>query len=101
MEEKIRQALIAIKSSHGTEAGEHGATLFVSHHLEELKKSYWEKHIGIKEPSPEDILSLLVVEEVWDDGSAIDFTLPDEVTNYLLSVSLNENGGIDEISMES
>lgn len=101
MEEKTKNALLAIKSSHGTEAGEYGATLFVSHHLEELEPSCWVKHTGSELPSPEEVLNLLVVQEVWSDGSAIDFTLPDEVTNYLLSVSLNENDGIDDISMES
>lgn len=101
MEENTKQALLAIKSSYGTESGEYGVTLFVSHHLEELEPSYWAKHTGNESPSPEEVLNLLVVQEVWSDGSAIDFTLPDEVTNYLISVSINENGGIDEISMES
>jgi len=101
MEEKTKIALLAIKSSYGTEAGEYGATLFVSHHLGELEPSYWEKHTGSQSPSHEDVLNMLIVKEVWSDGSAIDYSLPDEVTDYTLSVSFSENGDIDDISMES
>jgi len=37
-----------------------------------------------------------------DDGlDTLDFALPGDVSNYVLSVGFDENGEIDEISMES
>ena len=99
-------ALKAIKESYGTEEGEYGATLFVSHHLEELNADFWEKHCGDASPDPVKVLDLLVFDTHWgddeDDGlEHFDFTLPDEVTNYVLSVCFDESGNVDEISMES
>jgi hypothetical protein len=38
-------ARAAIKQLFVTSEDEHGATLFVSHHLEELDSSYWRKHL--------------------------------------------------------
>ena len=45
------KALEGIKKSFGTEQGEYGIDLFVSHHIEELPKSYWQKHLGTETPS--------------------------------------------------
>ena len=36
-----KAALEAIRQAYGTEVDEHGATLFVSHHLTEINSNYW------------------------------------------------------------
>lgn len=99
-------ALAAIKRSFGTEEAEYGANLYVSHHLEELSAEYWQKHLGTKTPEGVQILDLLKLHSHWsnEDENGIDvfdFTLPDRVSNYLMSVRFNEGGDVDDISMES
>ncbi len=99
-------ALAAIKSVHGTPDDEFGVTLFVSHHLEELDEVYWNKHLQTASPDPVRVLDILKLKSHWgdedDDGiDNFDFTLPDEVTNYVLCVRFDDDGEVEEISMES
>lgn len=96
-----KKALEGIKKSSGTEQGEYGIDEFVSHHLEELPQSYWEKHLGTSKPSNELVIDLLVLRSKWEDEEVYDFTLPDEITDYVVSVSFDEDGEIDDIVMES
>ena len=96
-----KKALETIKSAYGTEEDEYGATLFISHHLEEIEPSYWLKHTGESKPSPEKVLNLLVLKSQWDEDLAFDFTLPEETTNYVICVRFDENNEIIEITMES
>ena len=96
-----KKALEGIKNSSGTEKGEYGIDLFVSHHLEELPQSYWEKHLGTAKPTHEQVIELLILRSKWDDEKVYDFTLPDEATDYVVSVSFDEDGEIVDISMES
>lgn len=81
-------ALEGIKNSSRTEQGEHGIDEFVSHHIEELPKSYWKEHLGTEVPSAEQVIGLLVLREEWEDEDVYDFTLPGDVTDYVMSVSL-------------
>jgi Protein of unknown function (DUF2004) len=94
-------ALAAIKAVFGTEEDEYGATEFVSHHLEELDAEYWKKHLGTERPSPNKVLEILVLRDHWDEDCVFDFTLPEEVTDYVISVRFNEEGEVEEITMES
>jgi hypothetical protein len=96
-----KKALEAIKKSSGTEQGEYGIDEFVSHHLKELPQSYWEKHLGTSHPSNEQVIDLLVLRSKWEDEEVYDFTLPEEVTDYVVSVSFDNDGMIDDIVMES
>jgi hypothetical protein len=93
-------ALKAIKASYGNEESEYSTTLFATHHIEELESSYWEKHLGVETPMPQQVLDLLKLQNAWDDNQVFDFTLPDDVTSYVISVRFNEAGVVDEISME-
>ncbi|WP_299795512.1 DUF2004 domain-containing protein [uncultured Shewanella sp.] len=95
------KALEGIKKSSVTEQGEYGIDEFVSHHIEELPKSYWQKHLGTEAPSSEQVIGLLILRSKWDNEEVYDFTLPEEVTDYVLSVSFNEGGSIEDIEMES
>jgi len=96
-----KKALEGIKQSSGTELGEYGIDEFVSHHLDELPKSYWERHLGNANPSKEKVIDLLILRSKWEDEEVYDFTLPDEVTDYVVSVSFDEDGSIEDITMES
>lgn len=96
-------ARTAIKGAFGTPDDEYGATLFVSHHLEELDSSYWKKHLSTETPEPRRVLELLELHSHWggdDEMDTFDFTLPEEITNYVICVAFEE-GRVSEITMES
>ena len=85
--------------------GEFGPTLFVSHHKEELDTEYWKGAFGEVDPKPEAIIEGLVFVDSWDsedDGNidVYDFSLPGEVSNYLLSVRF-AGDEVSDVSMES
>ncbi|MCZ8283901.1 MAG: DUF2004 domain-containing protein [Bacteroidia bacterium] len=107
MEDEVKKranlALAAIKQAFGTEADEYGATLFVSHHLEEIPRDYWKKRLGTDKPEPSAVLGLLELKSNWGEGEIenFDFSLPDDVTQYVISVNFDEGGEIAGISMES
>ena len=106
IEKRTEIALSAIKAAYGTPDDEFGATMFVSHHLEELDGSYWEKHLQTPSPEPNRVLDILTLQSHWgdedDDGiDTFDFTLPDEITNYIISVRFDEDGTVEDIKMES
>jgi len=89
-----RLALDAIKQSFGTEAGENSINLFVEHHLAELPQSYWQQHLGTDTPEPSAVIGLLRFSSSWGDDEIeyFDFTLPDEVTDYVVSVHFDSAG---------
>ncbi len=106
IERRRNAALAAIRRAHGTAADEHGATLFVSHHLDELGDEFWLKHCGVARPEPVQVLDILVLQSHWgedgDDGiDTFDYTLPDDATNYIISVSFDERGSVSGVTMES
>lgn len=101
---RTKLAFSSIQRAFGTEEDEYGATLFVSHHLEEIEKEFWKKHIGTTEPEPKQVLDILVLRSHWgeEDGvDTFDFTLPEDTTNYVISVSFDEEGKVEDITMES
>ena len=105
-ETKRRQevALSAIRGAFGTEADEYGATLFISHHLKEVGANYWQAHLGTDKPAPAQVLGILKFHRCWggDDGMDVfDFTLPGDITNYVISVRFDSAGEVKSISMES
>jgi hypothetical protein len=106
VERRKKIALAAIKAAYGTEAQEYGTTLFVSHHLEELDAEYWNRHTQTPTPEPARVLDLLVLQGHWSDEDeegldVFDFTLPDDVTDNVISVRFDEAGEVEDISMES
>ena len=97
-------ARAAIKKAYGTADDEYAATAFVSHHLEELDSTYWKKHFATEKPDAHRILESLVLRSHWggdDEIDTFDFTLPEEVTDYVICVSFDESGDVSEITMES
>ena len=96
-----QKALSEIRKTSGTDIGQYGVDEFVAHHLNELPKQYWLKHTGTESPTTIQVIDLLVLRSNWDDEEVYDFTLPDNVTDYVMSVSFDEDGEIDSVSMES
>ena len=97
-------ALEAILKAYGTDDAEHSVNLFVSHHISELEADYWSKHLGTTTPEPEQILKLLITRPLDQEVSGLDlldFTLPGEVTDYLLCVEFDVSGKVASIEMES
>jgi hypothetical protein len=97
-------ARAAIKKAYGTADDEYGATAFVSHHLEELDSAYWKKHFSTETPDPHRILESLVLRSHWggdDEMDTFDFTLPEDATNYVITVAFDEDGNVSGIEMES
>jgi hypothetical protein len=97
-------ARAAIKEAFGTPDDEWGATVFVSHHLEEIDSNYWLKHLSTETPEPRRVLDLLVLSSHWggdDEIEHFDFTLPEDATQYVIAVEFNESGTVSNIVMES
>jgi hypothetical protein len=106
IERRENSARDAIKRAFGTKEDEFGATLFVSHHLDEIEESYWQKHLGTSNPEPSRVLDILELRSHWgdeeDDGiDTFDFTLPESITQYVISVRFGEMGQVEQITMES
>jgi hypothetical protein len=94
----------AIKNGFDMEDEDSGAAMFVAFHLEELDAGYWREHLKTVRPAPGGVLDLLVLREHWggqDELEHFDFTLPGEVTDYVISVRFDQAGKVAEISMES
>ena len=106
MNQKKIIALEKIKSLFGTPDGEYGPTLFVSHHLGEIDKADWMKILKTQSPTSKQILeSLVLIDQRSLTDTAVndtyDFSLPENLTNYILSVHFSEDGTIEDVSMES
>ena len=102
--QRQKSSLEAINRAFGTEVGgEDSVNLFVEHHLEELPQSYWQQHLGSDNPEPASIIGLLQLRSSWGEGDIefFDYTLPDEVTDYVISVHFDSAGKVDGIAMES
>ena len=103
VEKRKARALDAIKKVFGTDEGKENVNLFVEHHLEEFPQSYWLQHLGASAPEPKAVIGLLQFRSSWGDNDIeyFDFTLPGEVTDYIVSVHFDDSGNIDGIEMES
>lgn len=107
--EAVRREKIAIsmiKSDFAKNDQSSCVNQFISHHIEVLDKSYWQEHLGTQKPDPYDVLSILELQSHWgsdsDEGiDFFDFTLPNEVTDYVISVHFDKMGQVSEICFES
>ena len=82
--------------------------LFASHHQNELSAEYWKDRLGTTAPSRDDVLRILESvdssiddeeEEELDEGVSIDFTLPGNVTQYVLCVRFDLAGRVILLSI--
>ena len=77
--------------------------MFVKHHLAELSQDYWKERLGTASPEPTTVLGLLELRSHWGENETenFDFSLPGDVTDYVVSVHFDDAGEVDGISMES
>ena len=99
-------ARAAMRAALENQQAEDSVELFIQHHLEEIEPDYWKKYSGSTVPTPLQVLDLLVLAAPWesdeiDSREMLDFTLPDEITQYVICVSFNTEGHVIDISMES
>lgn len=99
-------ARAAMRAALENQQAEDSVELFIQHHLEEIEPDYWKKYSGSALPTPLQVLDLLVLAAPWesdeiDSREMLDFTLPDEITQYVICVSFNTKGQVIDISMES
>ena len=85
---------------------EDSVELFIQHHLEEVDATYWQKHFGTNKPKTEQELNYLVLNkqgegDELENYDVLDFTLPEDITDYVISISFNHQGQVVDISMES
>ena len=104
LEQKARAAIL---SAYQNDTDENGVRLYAEHHLEELEPDYWLKNLGTATPQLLQVLNLLELSPHvdWtldeDENYRIDFTLPEDVTQYVLCVELDRDETLVGISMES
>ena len=106
IQRRTTAALLAIKQAMNESDGDSSVKSFVSHHLQELDAAYWKKHAGRPRPSPKKVLDLLKLRSHWGDEDedgidTFDFTLPGDVTQYVICVRFDEDGEVEDIEMES
>lgn len=102
--EQIARA--AMRTALENQQAEDSVELFIQHHLEEIEPDYWEKHFGTSQPNCLQVLEHLVLVhqfeyEDLETMEMLDFSLPEEVTNYVICVSFDAKGEVIDISMES
>jgi len=79
----------------------------MEHHLQEISPQYWQHHTGLTRPEAKQVIELLSTQRFLDfhsveeNDDSIDFSLPENVTDYVLCVSFDEDGNVEDISMES
>jgi len=94
----------AIQTILNAYSAESEVGLFVSHHLEEIESHYWLEHLNTPQPTANQVLDMLVHRSHWDgenEDRIFDFTLPNEVTDYVISVCFNDDGVVGDVVMES
>ena len=99
-------ARVAMRAALENQQAEDSVELFIQHHLEEIEPDYWKKYFGSAVPTPLQVLDLLVLAAPWesdeiDSREMLDFTLPDEITQYVICVGFDAKGQVIDISMES
>ena len=101
-ENAAREKIISL---YGKPEGEYGPTLFVEHHLDQLTASEWQDICGTPTPTAEQVLTSLVLVGAWSSNDddvldVFDFSLPDNATQYVISVRFSGADVID-VDMES
>ena len=99
-------ALDAIEQAASSGGEDSAVHLFVSHHLGEIDAPYWQKHTGSPNPTLNHVIGTLQLQSHWSDDDEfgvdiVDFTLPEDVTQYVISVKFGMGGQVEEIEMES
>jgi hypothetical protein len=106
IERREQLARTAMREALENQQAEDSVELFIQHHLEEIESTYWQKHFGTPLPTLLQVLEFLILDHGWEGSDfesyeMLDFTLPEEITNYVICVSFDEREQVIDISMES
>lgn len=76
--------------------------LYIEHHLEEISKEDWEKIFG-KVPNQDEFIDLLELQSSYEYEGFVfyDYSLPNNLTDYVICIKTDKNNKLIEISMES
>lgn len=101
-DDRMKAAVAAIRETNAVQRFP-AIQQFAEHHLEELDPAYWDIHTGSNTPTIDDVRRMIIADSTWEDEDCIvvDCTLPDDVTNYLLSVRMDLQGNVTDVDMES
>ncbi len=98
----IQRGHDAVFAALGTPEGEDSVDQFVQHHLDELEPAWWQAHLGTGVPDARSMLGLLEHTTLFDDGNGlqVDYGLPDDVSDYRLTVHFNRDGAVTAIVLD-
>lgn len=109
VEKRVAEAHVALLSDLKSAGDDNEVKEYIEHHLDELEKGYWSEVCGSSNPSVCEVAIKLTVQPFWleealqgeSDLDRVDFTLPRDVTDYVLCVEYSEDGEFQNISMQS
>ena len=101
-ESRRHKALAAIRHGFGTLAGEGDVNLFGEHRLDEMPSAYWQERSGSEKPGPQGVPGRLECKSAWGVGDleVLDFTLPGDVSNDVVTVRFGATGAVAGLAME-
>ena len=109
VEKRVAEAHAALLSELKNAGDDSEVTEYIEHHLDELEEGYWSEVCGASNPSVSEVAAKLTVQPFWleealqgeADLDRVDFTLPRDVTDYVLCVEYSEDGDFQDIRTES
>lgn len=107
IESRIEKAFEAVADDLELDEDTGTARFYLQHHLNEFSDEELQSVFGTEDVTEESFLDNLLVTRIGlypedhDSWSTIDIKLPDEFTNYLMSVTFNTDGELTGIAMES
>lgn len=98
------KAIMKAYDANKTDEG-NSIVLFASHHIDELDAESLISATGHAKPDQGTLLSKLILLDSWEDEDTgainMDYTLPNDVTTYMLCVKYDKAGELLGIEMES
>ncbi len=101
---RVPALLASARDRLSADPGEAGL-LYARHHLDELDDAVWASSFGLAgPPTVTELLGLLQPVSLWGDPSeelALDLSLGEGLTDYVLSFAVHPDGTLGDASMES
>ena len=96
-------AFAAIRKDYDDSPMEGVVGRFISHHREIFDREEWEGASIPYPPTSVDVLAAIECREIWEDAEAYmcDFSLPADLTNYVICVRIGRGGDVESVDMES
>ena len=101
---RLPDLIAAVRRRLADDPGESGL-LYAEHHIAEIAPEAWESVHGLEQPpAVAELLRLLEPVCLWGDlteGLHLDFSIGEDLTDYVLSVEIRLDGTLGDIDMES